>query len=66
MKRKGKKNGDKSFIPRHRGRRGNHYGDPGKGSPGALVSRGSMDSAARTIERRTRQEGKKEIKEQMI
>ena len=52
--------GDKSFIPRHRGRRGNDWGDPGKGFPGARISRSSMDAQSRTIERRTRRVGEEE------
>jgi hypothetical protein len=53
----------KSAVPRHRGRRSNSWGDPGKGSPGATVSRANMDREERTIERRTRAEGKAAIRE---
>jgi hypothetical protein len=56
---------DKSFVPRHRGRRGNFWGDPGKGSPGSMGSRASMDAQERTIERRTRREGRDEIESQL-
>jgi len=55
--------GEKSFIPRHRGRRGNFWGDPGKGHPGSRISRASMDAQSRTIERRTRREGEEECEE---
>ena len=50
----------KSFVPRHQGRRGSFWGDPGKGSPGSSCSRASMDAEERAIERRTRREGKVE------
>jgi len=65
MRRKGKKGGDKSVVARHRGRRGNFWGDPGKGSPGAMGSRAAMDAQERTIERRTRRAGRKEIESQL-
>ena len=59
-KRKGK-----SALPRHRGRRGNFWGDPGNGHPGTVVSRDSMNRQTRAIEKTTRQEAKQEIKEQL-
>lgn len=50
----------KSLVPRHRGRRGSFWGDPGKGSPGSSCSRASMGAEERAIERVTRREGKAE------
>ena len=48
--------GAKKFVPRHRGRRGKFWSNPG-----TSASRGNMDAAERTIERRVRRAGKKEI-----
>ena len=50
--------GSKVDVPRHRGRRGYFWGDPGKGYPGTRISRSSMDAQCRTIERRTRRSGR--------
>jgi len=56
---------DKKWVVRHRGRRGNFWGDPGHGQPGTNMSRASMDRLERTVERRTRLKGKREIKDQL-
>ena len=58
-----RKGGAKSYVARHRGRRGNFWGDPGKGAPGSRVSRTSMDAFERTIERGTRREGREECED---
>jgi hypothetical protein len=63
--RKGKKMGAKAFIPHHRGRRGNFWGDPANGHPGSQLSRRAIAGQLRTIERRTRREGEKEIQDQL-
>ena len=55
-----RKAGSKVAVPRHRGRRGYFWGDPGKGYPGTNISRASMDAQCRTIERRTRRQGRAE------
>jgi hypothetical protein len=53
----------KEYVPRHRGRRGNFWGDPGKGQPGTSMSRDTMGRLERSIERHTRTEGKQAVRE---
>ena len=47
--------GEKRCNPRHRGRRGQFWGDPGHGQPGSCESRAALDRAERAAERRVRQ-----------
>ena len=56
----------KRYVARHRGRRGNFWGDPGKGAPGTSMSRAAMDRDERTIERETRREGQQQIEEALL
>ena len=55
----------KQSIPRHRGRRGSHYGDPANGRPGTRLSRATLARMERALEKRTRQEGQRDILEQL-